>query len=317
MISGILNINKPQNMTSHDVVAIARRMLGIKKIGHTGTLDPMATGVLPICVGKATRIIEYLDMDMKTYRCTMKLGLITDTQDIWGKILEEREVNAKEGEIRKAFSGFSGVIWQKPPMYSALKVNGKKLYEYAREGKTVEVKRRQIYIKKLTVDHIDESEHTVIFTVECSKGTYIRTICQDVGELLGCGGVMTALERVQSGVFSVVESLDLEEFRGMTQDEAKAHLQPCEKPLWAFGEILTDKVNAVRFAGGLPLPAEFCRTEKEPVFAQQDFPLPIREEFRRAYTVFGEFDGEEVFLGTAFYDMKKKQFIADKVFFTR
>ena len=167
---GILNINKPQNMTSHDVVSVARRTLGMKKIGHTGTLDPMATGVLPVCVGKSTRIMEYLDMDLKTYRCTMELGLQTDTQDIWGEVLERKPVTCTQEQVKEVFSSFRGVIDQKPPMYSALKVEGKRLYEYAREGKTVDVKTRKIYIHALELEEIfPDGEKTVTFTVQCSK----------------------------------------------------------------------------------------------------------------------------------------------------
>lgn len=317
MTEGILNINKPQNMTSHDVVAVARRTLGIRKIGHTGTLDPMATGVLPICVGKSTRIIEYLDMDLKTYRCTLRLGLSTDTEDIWGTVLEERPVHCTEEEIRAAFCGFTGVIWQKPPMYSALKVNGKKLYEYAREGKEVEVKRRQVYIHRLDIEEIRLAEREVTFTVECSKGTYIRTICRDVGEKLGCLATMTALTRTGSGVFAISDSLDLETFRQMSREEAEGRMYAPNEPLWAFGKAVTDRINGLRFAAGMGLAAADCRIEKQPVFAEQDFFLPVREEFRRAYNVFGEMDGGEVFLGVAFYDRKHKNFVADKVFYVR
>ncbi len=318
MIEGILNIRKPQNMTSHDVVSVARRTLGIKKIGHTGTLDPMATGVLPICIGKSTRIIEYLDMDLKTYRCTMELGLLTDTQDIWGTVLERRPVTCSEAEVRAAFSGFSGVITQRPPMYSALKVDGKRLYAYAREGKTVEVKTRSIYIDALELEHIfPAGEKTVTFTVTCSKGTYIRTICQDVGQKLGCGGTMTALERTSSGIFKIEDALDLEMFRAMEPAVAAQHFYASWQPLVHFGKVVTDWYSGFRFAGGWHLPMEQCRIVKEPAFARQDFYLPIRPEFRCAYNVFAEKDGAEVFLGVAFYHKKDQKFVADKIFFTR
>ena len=194
--SGILNINKPAGMTSHDVIYRVRRATGIKRVGHTGTLDPQATGVLPVCIGSAARITEYLDMDFKTYRCTMVLGKITDTQDIWGEVLEERSTEGiTEEAIREAFSGFSGFIDQTPPMYSAVRINGRRLYEYARDGQEVKVKSRRIYIKELEIESIDMDSKEVVFSVECSKGTYIRTICQDVGETLGCGATMTALTR--------------------------------------------------------------------------------------------------------------------------
>lgn len=316
---GILNINKPQNMTSHDVVSVARRVLGIRKIGHTGTLDPMATGVLPICIGKSTRIIEYLDMDMKRYSCTMALGMQTDTQDIWGTVLEERPVNVTEDDIKAAFAGFSGVISQKPPMYSALKVDGKRLYEYAREGKTVDVKSRQIYISDLQIEDIclEKGHESVTFSVECSKGTYIRTICQDVGTTLGCFATLTRLERTGSGIFDIENAVDLEELKEMPAAEIESKLYASWMPLHNFGKVITDKVNGVRFASGWHLSMDDCQICERPRYEAEDFYLPIREEFKKAYNVFADFDGEETFLGVAFFDEKYKKLVADKVFYVR
>ena len=316
---GILNINKPQNMTSHDVVAIARRALGIKKIGHTGTLDPMATGVLPICIGRSTRIIEYLDMDIKAYRCTMILGMQTDTQDIWGEVLETCEVNVTEQQIRDAFSNFDGVIDQKPPMYSALKVNGKKLYEYAREGKQVDVKSRKIFIKSLDIESIDleSEEKTVTFTVECSKGTYIRTICQDAGEAMGCFGTLASLERIQSGIFTLDTAITIEELKTMDENWLEAHLIETDEPLHNFGKVVVQENVADKFLMGWKLPLYLCDVEKAPKYEKEDFYLPIREEFRRSYNVYGMLDGKETFLGVAYYDEKYKKLVADKVFYVR
>lgn len=316
---GILNIDKPQNMTSHDVVAICRRLLGIRKIGHTGTLDPMATGVLPICIGKSTRIIEYLDMDMKRYSCTMALGMQTDTQDIWGNVLERRPVTVTEEQIRRVFAGFKGVISQKPPMYSALKVDGKRLYEYAREGKTVDVKSRNIYISNLQIEDIslEEGNESVSFTVECSKGTYIRTICQDAGNALGCFGTLTRLERTGSGIFDIKDAVDLEALKEMSPGEIEAKLYQSYEPMESFGKVVTDKVSGIRFAGGWHLPLSDCAVERKPRYETEDFYLPIREEYRKAYNVFGDFDGTETFLGVAFYSEKYKKLVADKVFYVR
>jgi len=316
---GILNINKPQNMTSHDVVAVARRSLGIKKIGHTGTLDPMATGVLPICIGKATRIIEYLDMDMKTYRCTMLLGLQTDTQDIWGKELGRCPVKVTEAQVKQVFSLFQGVIDQKPPMYSALKVNGKKLYEYAREGKEVEVKSRKVFIKSLDIEDIRLSHHEnkVTFTVECSKGTYIRTICQDAGTALGCFGTLSGLERIQSGIFHLENTITIEELKAMSPIGLEEKLYTTDEPLHNFGKVMVEEDVANKFITGWQLPLHLCRVEKKPKYESQDFYLPIREEFRQAYNVYGILEGREVFLGVAFYDPQYKKLVADKVFYVR
>lgn len=316
---GILNINKPQHMTSHDVVAIARRALGIRKIGHTGTLDPMATGVLPICIGRSTRIIEYLDMDIKAYRCKMILGMQTDTQDIWGEVLERCPLNVTEKQVRAAFAAFDGVIDQKPPMYSALKVNGKKLYEYAREGKEVEVKRRKIFIKSLDIEDIDleSEEKTVTFVVECSKGTYIRTICQDAGEAMGCFGTLASLDRIQSGIFTLDGAVTIEELKTMPEEWIAAHLYGTDEPLHNFGKVVVEEDVANKFITGWHLPLQLCEVEKEPRYANEEFYLPLRDEFKRAYNVYGMIDGMETFLGVAFYDQKYKKLVADKVFFVR
>ncbi len=315
---GILNINKPQNMTSHDVVSVLRRILGIRRIGHTGTLDPMATGVLPVCIGRSTRVIEYLDMDIKKYRCTMELGIQTDTQDIWGEVLERRPVNCTEDDVRRAFSCFSGVIDQKPPMYSALKVDGKRLYEYAREGKTVDVKSRKVFIKSLEIESIfPGNEKTVTFTVECSKGTYIRTICQDAGEALGCLGTLTALERLESGIFTVDQAVNLEELKTMELSEIEACLYPSDAPLIHFGKVTAEEEAGLKFCNGWHLPLSCCTVTREPEFFEKDFYLPIRQEFRRAYNVYAQVSGKETFLGTAFYDLEYKKLKADKIFYVR
>lgn len=316
--SGCINVYKPQNMTSHDVVAIMRRTLGIKRIGHTGTLDPMATGALPICIGRATKVIEYLDMDIKEYRCTLTLGIVTDTQDIWGEVIETRDVSrVTEEDIKEAFSGFKGVISQKPPMYSALKVNGKKLYEYAREGKSVDVKSRNIYIKELEVDYIDLSSGEVSFVVQCSKGTYIRTICQDVGQRLGCGAVMTSLERSKSGVFHKENSIDIEILRNMTPEEIEKYIVNADEVLEFFGEAELDPKDSLKFLNGMRISVRTWVKLSEPYFASNDFPLEIREEFRRAYKVYGDVDGKRRFLGIGFESTKDKHLKADKIFYIR
>ncbi len=317
---GILNINKPQHMTSHDVVAIVRRCLGIKKVGHTGTLDPMATGVLPVCIGKSTRIIEYLDMDIKKYRCTMILGMETDTQDIWGEVLNSKSTDGiTEADIRRVLGTFSGVIDQKPPMYSALKVNGKKLYEYAREGKEVEVKTRKIFIRSLDIEDIslENEEKTVTFSVECSKGTYIRTICQDAGIGLGCGATLSELTRISSGKFNIEESITIDELKEMSKEEIETKLFATDYPLDKFGKVETDEVQSVRFVNGWHLALQNCRIIERPYYEGEDFYLPIRDEYRRAYNVYGTVLGEKTFLGVAFYNKEYKKLVADKVFYSR
>lgn len=248
-MNGIIVVNKPQNWTSHDCVAVMRRATGVKRIGHTGTLDPMATGVLPVCIGTSTRIMEYLDLDWKTYRCTMKLGITTDTEDIWGEVLTEADPsNVTEEQIREVFKGFTGEIEQIPPKYSALKVNGKKLYEYARAGQEVEIKSRKITIDSIEIEEIKGDEIT--FTVVCSKGTYVRTICKDIGDKLGCGAAMSALTRIASGVFKIEEAVDIEDVKKMSPEEIQAKLYATDYPLVHFGKIQMDNVQARDFVNG-------------------------------------------------------------------
>ncbi len=314
MKNGILNINKPAGMTSHDVVYKVRKVLGIKRVGHTGTLDPMATGVLPVCVGTAARITEYLDLDFKVYRCTMLLGKVTDTQDIWGEILEEKSTDGiDEKAVREAFSSFSGLITQKPPMYSAVRVNGRRLYEYAREGKQVDVKTRKVFIRSLQILNFNSSEKTVEFEIECSKGTYIRTVCQDVGIALGCGAVMTSLQRTASGVFRTEDALDLDKFCSMTAKEAEEMMHNADYPLVHFGRVTVDDKTARSFADGRPLPLSECTVEREPEFKDKLPQIEIRPEYRKAYNVYQRRSGGNIFLGVAFYNDKYKKLVADKV----
>ncbi len=208
-LNGILNILKPPGMTSHDVVAQVRKKLKIKKVGHTGTLDPNAAGVLPICVGQATKISKYLLDSDKKYRAELTLGIETDTEDIYGSILRESPIICTEEEIRAAILSFVGTYNQIPPMYSAIKVQGKKLYELARQGIEIERKARTITI--YAIDIIEINNNKILFDVECSKGTYIRTLCKDIGESLGCGGVMSFLIRTRSDDFSLETAITIED----------------------------------------------------------------------------------------------------------
>ena len=209
MPSGIIIIDKPAGWTSHDVVGKLRRLLGEKRIGHAGTLDPMATGVLPVFVGRATRAVEFAETGEKEYRATLRLGQVTDTQDVTGTVLETRPVHVTPEEVEAALAPFRGEIAQIPPMYSALKQNGKKLYELARAGKTVERKPRNITIYALELTgRLSETDFAL--RVVCSKGTYIRTLCHDIGAALGCGGTMAALRRTRSAGFGLDQAVTLE-----------------------------------------------------------------------------------------------------------
>ena len=219
-MQGIINIYKPQDFTSHDCVAIVRRVSGVKKTGHTGTLDPMATGVLPVCIGKATRVIQYMDEDTKEYICTMRLGIRTDTLDVWGTILEEKPpVSVSKEEAAQVLKGFEGRILQTPPKYSAIKVNGKKLYEYARAGKEVEIKPREVFIHK--IDVLDVTCDTISFKMCCGKGTYVRSVCDDAGKILGCGAAMSSLVRSRSGMFCIEDAVDIRDVKEMTSEKLK------------------------------------------------------------------------------------------------
>lgn len=218
MTDGIINVYKERGFTSHDVVAKLRGILKMKKIGHTGTLDPEAEGVLPVCLGKATKVCELLTDKEKTYQAVMLLGTVTDTQDTTGEVLKVQPVTCSEEEVCRAAAKFTGDILQIPPMYSALKVNGKKLYELARQGIEVERKARPVTIKEIRIDAIELPRVTM--TVTCSKGTYIRTLCHDIGEALGCGGCMEKLLRTKVGPFVLEDSVRLTQIE-QKRDEGK------------------------------------------------------------------------------------------------
>lgn len=210
MLDGILIIDKPAGITSHDVVAKVRRALKTKRVGHTGTLDPLATGVLVVCVEKATKLVNYLTCDEKTYEVEMKFGIKTDTGDITGKIIDEDtnyDIDMKK--IKRTLDKFIGKQEQIPPMYSAIKVNGKKLYELAREG--IEIEREARKIEIFEIKNIEWKNETLKYTVHCSKGTYIRSLCEDIAGELGTIGTMTNLRRIQSGEFQVKDAIKIED----------------------------------------------------------------------------------------------------------
>lgn len=217
-MNGIINIYKEAGFTSFDVVAKMRGILKIKKIGHTGTLDPDATGVLPVCIGNGTKLVELLADHDKEYVAELKLGIVTDTQDLSGTILEESEVNFTDKQIQEAVESFIGEGMQIPPMYSAIKVNGKKLYELAREGKEIERKARPVCFHEIEILAIELP--IVKLRVVCSKGTYIRTLCHDIGQKLGCGASMKSLERTRVGDFRIEEALTLKQLE-QYRDEGK------------------------------------------------------------------------------------------------
>ena len=207
-MDGIVIVDKPRGWTSQDVTARLRRVFGTRRIGHGGTLDPMATGVLPVFVGRATRAVEFFEHAEKTYETVLRFGITTDTEDMTGTVLTEEKVSFTEEQLQETLAAFRGEILQVPPMYSALKVNGQKLCDLARKGKTVERQPRPITVHELTL--VERGENTLRLRVRCSKGTYIRTLCKDIGEKLGCGGCMESLRRVAAGEYTTREAVPLQ-----------------------------------------------------------------------------------------------------------
>lgn len=241
---GFLNIYKPQGKTSHDIVAILRRITKIKQIGHTGTLDPFAEGVLPICIGKSTRLIEYLDDD-KAYIGTVQFGSATTTYDIEGEISKTSEKKITIKDLEQILSQFRGEIEQIPPIYSAIKINGKKLYEYARKGETIDIKPRKVNISKLEIVNFNKENQTAELLIECSKGTYIRSIANDIGEALNCYGHLIKLVRIKAGKFSLKDTKKLEELETIEEIE-KNLIYPLEYlnfPKYELNESEKEKVS--------------------------------------------------------------------------
>ena len=258
---GIIVIHKEKGFTSHDVVAKLRGILRMKKIGHTGTLDPAAEGVLPVCLGKGTRLCDMLTDKTKTYRAVLLLGQETDTQDTTGVVQAEYPVHVTEEEVRKAIVSFLGDYMQIPPMYSALKVNGKKLYELARQGKEVERQARPVQILDIQIESIDLPRAT--FFVTCSKGTYIRTLCYDIGRKLGCGGCMESLLRTRVDRFELKDSLTLSQIEKL-RDEGRLEeaVVPVEGVFLRLPALVTKPGDGDKLLhNGNPFPAELAEAE--------------------------------------------------------
>ena len=251
MANGILIIDKPQDWTSHDVVAKCRRVLHERRVGHAGTLDPMATGVLPVFVGRATRAVEFAAGSDKEYLAGLRLGVRTDTQDTTGTVLEERPVTADRAALEAVLEDFRGEILQVPPMYSALKVKGQKLYELARKGVEVERAPRPVTIHALeVVEQVSEREFRL--RVACSKGTYVRTLCHDIGAKLGCGGAMYALRRVRACGFGEADALPLETV--LTHPDPASLLRPVDAYFSAYPAVTVDQRRANAARNGAPFP---------------------------------------------------------------
>ncbi len=298
MIDGIINVYKEKGFTSHDVVAKLRGILKQKKIGHTGTLDPEALGVLPVCLGKGTKLCDMLTDHNKTYEVVMRLGITTDTEDMTGTVLSESEVNCTEDEVEAVITSFVGEMEQIPPMYSALKVNGRKLYELAREGKVIERKGRPITIYGIQI--LEIKLPFVRMEVSCSKGTYIRSICRDIGEKLGCGACMDSLVRTRVGQFLIEESMTLE------QIEKKVKEGVLEESVIGIEEVFAD----------YPFVHTTEKTDKlvhngNP-FEKQDL-LEVDQENAKKDPL-RVYDSKGVFIGIYQYQEQKKKFYPQKMF---
>lgn len=258
-MNGIINVYKERGFTSHDVVAKLRGILHMKKIGHTGTLDPDAVGVLPVCVGKATKVCDFLADRDKTYIATVKLGVVTDTLDMSGTIVEEKTVQVTEEQILSVLSGFIGTISQIPPMYSAIKINGKKLYELARKGQEVERKPRQVTIYELLPMEMNIEKDEFTIQVTCSKGTYIRSLCQDIGERLGCGAAMKSLVRTRVGQFTLEKAKMLSEIEQFClKNQPEKLLLPIDSVFEQYAACRVEEGAEKYLQNGNPVAPHFC-----------------------------------------------------------
>ena len=256
-MTGILCVNKPQGITSFGAVARVRRMLGRKKCGHTGTLDPMATGVLPILIGGASKFSDLIPNQDKAYRATVKLGVITDTLDITGEILEQLEVTATKADFESVLDDFRGEIEQVPPMYSAVFHNGVRLYDLARQGIEVERKARKITVYSLELVSADEENNEYVIDVHCSRGTYIRTLAGDIGDRLGCGAVLTSLCRTVAHGYELSDCVEVSDIEAMVASgEIYNHIKAVEAAFEEYKDVYVTQAQAVRFQNGASLSLE-------------------------------------------------------------
>ena len=306
MINGIINIYKIKGFTSHDVVAKLRGIVKQKKIGHTGTLDPDATGVLPVCLGSATKLCDMLTDKEKEYIAKVQLGVTTDTQDMTGTVLSEKEVNVTESLVREMIQSFVGLYEQIPPMYSALKVNGKKLYELARQGKEVERKARPVTIHYIEI--LDMALPQITIKVGCSKGTYIRTLCHDLGEKLGCGAAMASLERTKSGQFSLDTAITLEEL----EEKLKNSGEDREKVLQTL-VIPVDKMFS-EYQELRLLPQWEKLIQNGNSFEEKNLKKEFLENDRVDKSQYRVYMNENTFMGVYEYRKNEKKFYPVKMF---
>jgi tRNA pseudouridine55 synthase len=284
-MNGILCVNKPQDFTSFDVVAKLRGILQMKRLGHGGTLDPMATGVLPVFVGNATKACDIMPDNTKSYRAGFRLGAVSDTQDIWGEVSEKSDMAVERAAVEAVIPEFTGKIMQLPPMYSAVQVGGKRLYDLARQGIEVEREAREIEVSELVLEEYDSNTREGVLSIACGKGTYIRTIISDIGERLGCGGIMTSLVRTSSGGFGLDECFTLEEIqKARDEDRLEELILPIERVFETLPKLRLGEAQTRMYRNGVKLDLSRLRN--------------VRDD-ADCYGVYG-FDGG--FIGTAFAD---------------
>lgn len=269
-MDGIIVVNKPQNFTSFDVVAVMRRLCAQRKIGHTGTLDPMATGVLPLLLGNAAKAQDILPDSDKEYAAEFKLGLTTDTLDIWGQVVSEKAVSSSLSDLKDVLPEFQGEITQIPPMFSAVKKGGVRLYDLARQGIEVEREPRRVTVSKLELVDYSEKDHCGKLIISCSKGTYIRTVIDDIGKKLGCGAVMTSLVRTRACGFTLNDALTLDRIKEISQngeasENTKSLLRSCESLFGVYRRIEVSDKQSVRFSNGSPLDLDRTSVKKSGV----------------------------------------------------
>lgn len=306
MINGVINIYKIKGFTSHDVVAKLRGIMRQKKIGHTGTLDPDATGVLPVCLGSATKLCDMLTDKEKEYIARVKLGVTTDTQDMTGTVLSEKKVDVTKEQVVEAIQFFVGPYEQIPPMYSALKVNGKKLYELAREGKEVERKARPVTIHYIEILDMDLPELTI--KVGCSKGTYIRTLCHDLGEKLGCGAAMASLERTKSGQFMKETAITLAELEEKLKDAGEKREEMIQSMVIPVENMFSEYPKLYLLPEWERLVQNGNAFEEKNL--RNEFLTKVRED-RANYRVYV---GENTFMGVYEYRKEERKFYPVKMF---
>lgn len=308
MINGIINVYKERGFTSHDVVAKLRGILKQKKIGHTGTLDPEAEGVLPVCLGKATKVCDMLTEKDKVYETVLLLGEKTDTQDITGTVLEKREVTCTEEQVKEVIAGFVGTYAQIPPMYSALKVNGKKLCDLARAGIEVERKPREVQIFSIDIEEIELPQ--VKLTVHCSKGTYIRTLCQDIGEKLGCGGCMESLLRTKVSRFTLENALRLTQIEQITVQVREEKGQ--ELSTESLGDVILKIEEVFEGYPKLSVREEFTKMLYNGNAMQAEWLVGWQEDLKQQKLRI--YDSKHQFIGVYQYNDKYKDIRPIKIF---